>query len=205
MRHGLQTLMAIAVATPLSLRAQSIPQRVEPAISVATPMRLGAQSIPQRVESTEQVAALTVRLSSHSAVQTADAPSRFATVPASILGSAIGFVGGARLGSELRRTTGCCFEGGDDPGLAEQFLGALAGATIGSALLGWAFDDRKPQHTPGDYFTGAVAGILPGIALGAVGIWLFDNIDPELPIVGLTIGFSVGQGTTTALVGSRDH
>jgi hypothetical protein len=180
MRHGVATLIAIAVVTPLKLEAQFI---------------------QRRVESVEQVA-LTFMLPSGSPVPPAEAQSRFSTAPASIAGSALGLFAGSHLGSALRRATGCCFEGGDDPGLAEEFLGAMVGATVGSALLGWVSDDRKPR-APGNYFTGAVIGIIPGVVLGGAGAWLFDNIDSDLPRVGLALGFSVGQGAMTALIGSR--
>ena len=183
MRRGLKTIIAIALALPL---------------------RLEAQAALQRSDFTSQPDTPSFTLSSQPSGQAVATRSRFwRAAAASSAGSALGLVVGAPLGLTLRNATGCCFEGGDDPGLTEGLIGALAGATVGSALLGWTSDDLRPPHRFGQYVSGAVIGIMPGFALGSLGAWAFDSIDPDLPLVGFVLGFSVGQGTTAALVGTR--
>ncbi len=92
MRYGLKTLMAIALAVPLRLEAQVTPQRIESTGQLGPPS-FKAPSFVQQV---------------------AARPQFWNAAPASIGGSALGLLVGAPIGLGLRKSTGCCFDGGDD-------------------------------------------------------------------------------------------
>jgi hypothetical protein len=109
------------------------------------------------------------------------------------LGSGVGLVAGALVGAgPFYESTGCC-GGGDDPGLTSALWGAVAGATLGSALGAYLTrTGDKPVSFP-RALLGATVGLGAGALLGAVGAQL-DRGDPP----GVLIGFSIGQGATTA-------
>lgn len=127
-------------------------------------------------------------------VQTSDYGQRFTrmAVPAAV-GSGVGLLGGLWLGvGPFYSATGCC-GGGDDPGLASGLAGALIGATVGSALGAYVTRDAENPVSWSRALLGATVGILPGVLVGLGGAVLGDG-DHR----GLVVGFSVGQGMTTA-------
>lgn len=111
-------------------------------------------------------------------------------VPA-VIGSGVGLVAGGYIGAEpFYDATGCC-GGGDDPGLTSALWGAVIGATVGSTVGAYATRSREHPVTLSRAFVGATVGIgvglLTGFAAGQV-----DDFRGRL------VGFSIGQGVTTA-------
>ncbi|HEX6372005.1 MAG TPA: hypothetical protein VF006_23980 [Longimicrobium sp.] len=113
-------------------------------------------------------------------------------LPAAV-GSGVGMVAGAVFGSgPFYSATGCC-GGGDDPGLTSGLAGALLGATMGATLGAYVTRNSENPVSFSRAFTGATVGIAIGVLVGIAGAEL-DGADPR----GLVIGFSIGQGMTTA-------
>ena len=111
-------------------------------------------------------------------------------LPATI-GSGIGLVAGGYIGSgPFYSATGCC-GGGDDPGLTSGLWGALIGATLGSTLGAYAMGTTEEPVSSSRAFVGATIGIGTGLLVGFAGAHLDD-------FRGLLVGFTIGQGTTTA-------
>lgn len=118
--------------------------------------------------------------------------SRFSrmVVPA-VVGSGIGLVAGGYIGGgPFYDATGCC-GGGDSPGLTSGLWGAVIGATAGSTL--GAYLTRSDRHpvSLSRAFVGATVGIGAGVLVGIAGAGIDD-------FRGLLVGFSIGQGMTTA-------
>ena len=130
-------------------------------------------------------------------VQAAEKPSatsRFQrmALPA-VLGSGLGLVAGAYIGAEpFYDATGCC-GGGDDPGLTSALGGAVIGSVLGSSLGAYVTRTKDEPVSFTRAFLGATVGLASGVFFGIAGAELADQ-DPS----GLLVGFSVGQGMTTA-------
>jgi hypothetical protein len=138
-------------------------------------------------------------------LSTADTVNRQATfyrlLPGAILGSAVGIAGGYGAGMAFHRSTGCCWDGGDDPGLGEGLLGAVVGGVAGSATGAWLVrQGDSPSFA--ELIRGALIGAAAGLALSAAGARIADEISPDLPAVGAMVGFAVGQGLVTAWAGA---
>lgn len=111
-------------------------------------------------------------------------------VPA-VIGSGVGLVAGGYIGGgPFYDATGCC-GGGDDPGLTSALWGALIGATAGSTLGAYATRSSEHPVTLSRAFVGATIGIGTGVLVGIAGASMDD-------FRGLLVGFSIGQGMTTA-------
>lgn len=127
-------------------------------------------------------------------VQTQDYGRRFTrmAVPAAV-GSGVGLLGGLWLGvGPFYSATGCC-GGGDDPGLTSGLAGALIGSVLGSTLGAYVTRDSENPVSFSRALLGGTVGILPGVLVGLGGAVLQDG-DSR----GMLIGFSIGQGMTTA-------
>lgn len=170
----------------------SIPLRIALFCLLCTPAALAAQEpAPQEAPATN--ALLLPPPLPVVEVQPGTASRRFArmVVPAT-LGSAVGLVTGAYTGGIIfYEATGCC-GGGDDPGLTSGLYGAVIGATLGSMIGAYATRNSEYPVSFSRAFLGATVGIGGGVLAGIAGAHLDD-------FRGLLIGFTVGQGTTTAL------
>jgi hypothetical protein len=111
-------------------------------------------------------------------------------VPA-VVGSAVGLVAGGYIGAgPFYDATGCC-GGGDDPGLTSGLAGAVIGATVGSTVGAYATRSRGHPVSLSRALLGATVGIGAGVLVGFAGASIDD-------FRGLLVGFSIGQGMTTA-------
>ena len=109
-----------------------------------------------------------------------------------MLGSGAGLLVGGYLGSgPFYTSTGCC-GGGDDPGLTSGLWGAMIGATLGSALGAYATRNYDNPVSLPRALLGATVGVGTGVLTGLAGGHTAD-------FGGLLVGFSIGQGGTTAL------
>lgn len=107
-------------------------------------------------------------LESRGADTTASRSKRFGDMllPAAA-GSVVGVPIGFMAGLVLYETTGCCFQGGDDPGLSEAALGAVVGASLGSAMGAYVGAGRERPVSFGRALAGAAIGFVPAAYLGA--------------------------------------
>jgi uncharacterized membrane protein YeaQ/YmgE (transglycosylase-associated protein family) len=109
-----------------------------------------------------------------------------------VLGSGLGLVAGGYFGSTILYDATNWGSGGDDPGLEPGLLGAVIGATLGSMIGAYAARDYEHPVSLSRAFIGSTVGIGVGVLTGIAGAHLAD-------FGGLILGFSMGQGTTTAL------
>jgi hypothetical protein len=86
----------------------------------------------------------------------------------SAFGSIVGLPVGALMGTSFHDATGCCWHGGDDPGLSEAVLGAAIGATVGSALGATMMSTPQEPVSFPRALVGGLLGFFPAAYLGVL-------------------------------------
>ncbi|MEW5930063.1 MAG: hypothetical protein AB1941_21620 [Gemmatimonadota bacterium] len=114
----------------------------------------------------------------------------------SAFGAIVGLPVGALAGTSFHDATGCCWEGGDDPGLSEAVLGAAIGASLGSALGASMMSTRQEPVSFPRALVGGLLGFVPAAYLGIV------SGESAGPLVGFAV-FGVTQGAVATAFGVR--